>query len=259
MHQFFSRRAVLCVACVLTIVVPALIALTTSAGDTNSQAAAAESTTLPSQIVPTTAHATQPLVTAPPVYIAPAAPIKISRREGGALIPEIQNALAQQTFQVTAIYGGAFGQNPFQDLPGNGILIGFRIGMGKFIKNDIIQLLQPIYLTPSGQRFGESYGLGTGDLQMVVAPDGYAVGAVTIRGGGGLDSLKLTFMRIRGDQLDPTDSCITSRIGGSGGGETYINGKGTPIIGVNGRFSDNGKYLGLGLIFLHDIPTSKPR
>jgi hypothetical protein len=81
-----------------------------------------------------------------------------------------------------------------------------------------------------------------------------------MNGGGGLDSLTITYMRITsGNRLDPRDAYITPRIGGSGGGSAaYVGGDGTPIIGICGRYGEKRQYLGLGLVFLHATPVAKP-
>jgi hypothetical protein len=90
-----------------------------------------------------------------------------------------------------------------------------------------------------------------------MAMPGYGVGAIAVAGGGGLDSFKLTFMKIDGKGLDPNDTYSSEKIGGPGGGSPYVfGGDGTPIVGILGRVSDDKKSMGLGAVFLSPTPTS---
>ena len=272
MLQSSTRRGLLwalCGLCVLLPVVIQMMVFVRGAAARNAQNDLASATTQPSpQAAATTVPSTQPLAAAAKHPQASTLKTKSPRHSttdpfighglGQALAWDVHSAVVGYSFQATPIQGGAFAQIPFQDLSGNGVLVGFRVGLGKFLGNDIIQFLQPIYLTPAGERLGEGYGTETITIQETIAPVGYAVGAVDIHGGGGLDSMTLTYMRIEGESLDPSDAYITARIGGSGGGEAYLGGDGTPIIGISGRYSGDGKYLGIGLIFLQDTPTAKP-
>src|SRR5262249_6930350 len=58
----------------------------------------------------------------------------------------------------TPILGG--GADPeFKDqAPDGGVLIGFKVGLGKFFNNDIIAAIQPIYQTAKGEVLGKQYG-----------------------------------------------------------------------------------------------------
>ena len=166
----------------------------------------------------------------------------------------VRDASPDQTSQRSDIKGGAFANHPFEDVSRDGVLIGFRIGIGSSFGQDVIKWIAPIYLTPRGEEVGN--GLGNDDdierRLVAKAPQGYAVGAVKVRGGGGLDAITITFMRFDGTRLDPTDIRVTPRIGCRGGGDggTLLDGDGTPIIGISGRQDDNGEGLGLGLIFV---------
>ncbi len=175
-----------------------------------------------------------------------------------ALAMAIQRAINNNSYQCTPIQGGAFAKYPFQEVMQGGVLIGFRIGVKKFFDKDIISSIQAIYSTPSGEKLGKRYGADAERTVRIKAPPGYAVGAATIRGGGGLDAITLNFMRIKGTRLLPNDGCVTPRIGGPGGGEMYVGGDGTPIIGYCGRQDEEGKWLGIGLIFLSHTPAAKP-
>jgi hypothetical protein len=166
----------------------------------------------------------------------------------------VRDAVARWDYTISNVQGGAFAHTPFREISQDGILIGFRVGIGKFFNNDTIKFIQPIYLTPKGEKRGHGYGGGQYDLFDLKAPKGYAVGCATIRGGGGLDAIKLTFMRIDDTDLDTGDICQTPQLGGNGGGEQEFNGNGMPAVGITGAFDAKAGWLGLGLIYLNPPP-----
>jgi hypothetical protein len=164
----------------------------------------------------------------------------------------VRDAVAGQTFQRSDIKGGAFTKHPFEEVCPDGVLIGFRIGLGSFFNTEVIKYIQPMYLTPRGEVIGNGFG-DDDEVERRVeakAPPGYAVGAVDICGGGGLDAITITYMRFNGTRIDPTDVRVTPKIGGGKNGGGLLDGDGTPIIGICGRQDDDGKFLGLGLIFV---------
>jgi hypothetical protein len=177
----------------------------------------------------------------------------------GQIFIAARAALRQHTAMATEVAGGAFGKTTYQELPAAGaLLIGFRFGIGKFVGNDTVTQVQAIYETPEGVVLGESRGNEVGGCVEVRARNGYAVGALTVRGGGGLDAVTVTFMKIVGNGLDPSQSYTSNHIGGSGGGETIIDGGGTPIIGIVGKVDSDGHAAGLGAIFLCAPTSSLP-
>jgi hypothetical protein len=197
------------------------------------------------------AVSTQP--TSAPATTKPAAPT-LDR----GLSQDVRRAIAEKSYACSAVHGGGFANYPFEDVSSDGVLIGFRIGLGKFFDNDTIKFIQPIFLTPRGERLGRPYGKETNHMVVAKAPAGYAVGAARIGGGGGLDSLTLTYMRMTvGSRLNKRDAYVTPRIGGPAG-EVYIGGDGTPIIGVCGRVSEKRDWLGLGFVFIEDTLALKP-
>jgi hypothetical protein len=169
----------------------------------------------------------------------------------------VQGAVASETYQCSEVIGGAFGKFPFQSVCPNGLLIGFRVGLGKFMGDkDNIQYIQPIFLTPKGERYGKAHGGECDRVFDIKAPAGCAVSGVAICGGGGLDALTVSFMKIKAAQLDPTEQYVASRIGAVGGADCRLGGDGTPVIGICGRCDADNKWLGLGLVFLSNTPTA---
>jgi hypothetical protein len=176
-----------------------------------------------------------------------------------AIALAVRRAVAENTLQRSLVVGGAFTNRPLEDFSRDGVLVGFRIGLGLFFQNEVIKRVEPIYLT----RAGEHFGRGVGDRGKVTrwvltkAPPGYAVGALQLRGGGGLDGITVKYMQFNGTRLDPTETRSTARIGMPGGSEQWIDGDGTPIVGIVGRIDDKSDWLGLGVIF--EKPTAMVR
>ena len=85
------------------------------------------------------------------------------------------------------------------------------------------------------------------------ARPGYAVGGMIIKAGdregdakSPANSIKLIYMRIKGDQLYTADSYQSPLIGGSGGiREIKIGGKGTFVVGIHGRAGSDLDAVGL--------------
>ena len=171
------------------------------------------------------------------------------------LFAGLRRAIRRKKFQETKVVGGAFAKHEFQEVPPEGaLLIGFELGLGKFVNNDVIHYVRPIYLTAVGEKKGTAFGRVPLKVFTIKAKDGYAVGALNIRGGGGLDGLSLTFMKIDKDGLNKDVAYKSPWSGGSGGGLGEVGGDGSPIIGICGRRSDDGKYSGLGAVIVHTGP-----
>ncbi len=134
-------------------------------------------------------------------------------------------------------------------VPDGAVLIGFEVGLGKFVKNPVVHSIRPIYNTAQGETNGTQQG-GFDNGQVVVkAKPGYAVAGLTIKAGLGIDGLSVKFMRLDGQTLNSADSYISDWIGGKGGGrETLIGGNGSPIVGIFGKFNREHVVTGLGLM-----------
>jgi hypothetical protein len=148
----------------------------------------------------------------------------------------------------TKIMGG--GDAAFKDeAPPGGLLIGLEVGLGKFINNDVVHAVRPIFRTAAGEEvLGKQHGTDTSRVVRVKAKDGYAVGALTAKAGLTVDGLAVKFMRVKGGKLDPGDSYESDWIGGPGGwGPELLAGDGTPVVGIIGK--ENRKdCTGLGLL-----------
>jgi hypothetical protein len=176
-----------------------------------------------------------------------------------SLADAVKAAIDAHTYDACSPVGGGFAHEKFEDLPPTGgILIGFRYALGKFFDNDYVCFIQPIYLIPAGEVRGEPHGQPSDDVREVKARPGYAIGGLDIRGGGGLDAIQITFMRIGPDNsLDIGDTYTGDRIGGPGGGESAYISDGTPIIGICGTAAPGNPttYMGLAPIFMKPTPA----
>ncbi|MBM4073717.1 MAG: hypothetical protein FJ271_33070 [Planctomycetes bacterium] len=148
----------------------------------------------------------------------------------------------------TEIVGGAF-DKVFEDRgPEGAVLIGFEIGMGKFLNLDVVHAVQPIYRTPQGEVRGQKHGTDFSRPVLIVAKPGYAVGALDTKAGLIVNGFSATFMRVRGADLDPADSYISPWVGdATGGRRRVLAGDGSLIIGVIGKHNDKS-CTGIGLL-----------
>ena len=134
--------------------------------------------------------------------------------------------------------------NAFRDLaPTGAMLIGFDYWMDK--TNGLkIGTLRPLYrLSNGGKKLGDPHGDTATDARVDARP-GYAVGAISARGDFVLRGFQLTFMRIKGESLDPTDSYQGDYIGGKLGDTKSLDGTGQPLVGIYGKVESDIEEIG---------------
>jgi hypothetical protein len=194
-------------------------------------------------------------------------------REPFALFAAAKAAVAKGTVEKTRMLGFKVDET-FREAPAEGaVLVGFEIGLGTWGDDEMICTLRPIYLTERGDLFTKEYGAGgTGGRPPInkkpppknkvqrrvtlKAESGYAVGAVNLRSGLNLDGLSLTYMRIKGEALDPEQSYTSEWVGRRKGGKAEtLGGDGGPIVGVFGTQEDR-QVRSLGLLYL--TPPAPP-
>jgi hypothetical protein len=149
----------------------------------------------------------------------------------------------------TQILGGG-NDSDFKESGNNGsLLVGMEIGLGKFFNNDVVHAMRPVFREGGKDVLGEQRGTEVARVVKAVAKPGYAVGAITVKAGAGVDGLSITFMKVtESGGLDPKDSYESDWIGGKGGGgPTRLAGDGTPVVGVTGK-ANNKDLTGLGLL-----------
>lgn len=141
----------------------------------------------------------------------------------------------------------------FREVPEEGaVLVGFHVGLHKFIDNDIISGLQAIYLTRDGEKTGAWFGkpAAAGRQATVRARAGYAVNGVDLRSGLLLDALSLDTARLKLDHgwLEQGDRIASEWVGGPGGGLASVRGSGAVIVGIYGHLEDDGMTCSVGLL-----------
>ncbi len=143
---------------------------------------------------------------------------------------------------------GSPGGGPFRHLgPPGSFLVGLVATTGEYVGNTVIRSVKPIYLQDGKKVEGPRCGLdGAGAIE-VMAKDGYAIGAIRSLTGQRYDGFEVTFMKIKGDRLDPKASYKSQWVGGKSGNEAIFDGKGDPVVGIHG--GAGADFDGLGVIF----------
>jgi len=159
-----------------------------------------------------------------------------------------------------AILGG--GRDPqFKDVaPAGGLLVGFEVGTAPAFGREMTRSVRPIYRVGEGETLGEQRGTQLQKVVTIKAKPGYAVGAIAVMHGLGFDGISVTFMRVKGDRLDPTDRYDSEYVGSDEKKPlTRLGGDGTPVVGIVGK--TNARDLtGMGLLLKgQEGFTPKPR
>ncbi len=177
----------------------------------------------------------------------------------------VRSAIADHRVQKSPSRGFDLNKEPFDDVPAEGgVLIGFEVGLGRFMNLEVVYALRPLYLTDRGMLRARPHGLFTDKITpdnrvirskvqrtvRLLAPQGYAVGDVTLRTGLLINGLSLRYLKIDGQGLDLTHSGVSPWVGDrTGGSESTLSGQGEPIVGIFGT-QDQEKVSSLGLTFL---------
>jgi len=121
---------------------------------------------------------------------------------------------------------------------------------GKFGDSPTVTTFRPIFLTQKGRITGTTHGNPGERLIRVEAKPGYAVGALTIKAGLGVDGMSVTFMEIDEDGLNPNRTYESEWLGGMGGDEKKrIAGTGAPVVGIYGATAEGtSTFNGLGVV-----------
>ena len=148
------------------------------------------------------------------------------------------------------VIGGGTDPEFRDDAPAGTVLAGLDIGVGTFGGSIVVRSFRPIYRAGSA----DTPGAVQGDTKKtptfkVRARPGYAVGAVTVKAGLGVDGLGVTFMKVLpGGKLDPTDTYDGPWLGGLlDGTQVRLDAAGAPVVGVAGRTGSRG-LTGFGLV-----------
>jgi hypothetical protein len=198
---------------------------------------------------------------------------------GAAIYDAAARATAKGWTDKTKMLGFSIVKTAFTEVPREGaVLVGFDLGIGKFLDIENIYALRAVYRTADGEvsSFGEhglfkdKRGLGKKVVKTKVthtvrlrARPGYAVGSLTLRSGLNINGLSVTFMRINGTALDPRQSYESEWVADrTGGSESTVTSNGAPIVGVFGNEGPD-HVMALGLIYMQrpgePAPAAEPR
>src|SRR5262249_53091556 len=142
----------------------------------------------------------------------------------------VRTATAKGRVAKTKEAGFTPGKPEYGDTPDEpAVLVGFDLGVGKDGDGEAIYALRPIFRTADLDVTGQNHGLfmdapppapnKKGEKSRVerkvrvLAEPGYAVGGVSMHTGLWINGLSVTFMRIKGDRLDPSKSYVSSWVG----------------------------------------------
>lgn len=167
-------------------------------------------------------------------------------RFGGPAPPPFEPKTPEESARVGGGGGSDFTEAP-KDRP---FLVGLRVSYSQHQGRKICKSIQPVFMKDGKVRDGKWHGNPTGTRDTVMAPEGYAIGAVIAKGSDRVDALKAVFMRISGPALFPHDARESKWLGGKGGGEEIRLGgtRGEPIVGLHGR--QGGDTDAFGVIYL---------
>lgn len=145
----------------------------------------------------------------------------------------------------------AGGNDPmFKDFgPEKSFLVGFEVTTGPQDKPVEIVGLRPIFRAGETEAFGEQHGPREG-AKTIKAKPGFAVGSVTVRRDNRVRGLLVTFMKLDGGKLNPSEKYESEWIGDRTTHESVtLDGKGSPFVAVTGRESPHQtrQLTGLGL------------
>lgn len=194
----------------------------------------------PKQPEPRTGPGTTPPSTTPPNTTPPSIPP-----------PPVPPVAARPKASRDEILGFPLDPEFREPAPAGGLLVGFHVGLTRFTNYAVIGSMRPIYRVGEKEELGQARGkkseLGT---RKVVAKPGYAVGAISVRTGLGIDGFSVTFMKVKDDgKLDPKDAYESEWLGNkTGGSPGKLTGDGTPVVGLLGREARDA-ITAIGLMF----------
>src|SRR5207244_1857414 len=102
----------------------------------------------------------------------------------GELFPFLQEAVKDKRLTDLGSGVAPAAKDYFREVKEEGaLLIGFDIGLTKFLNSSVIGAVRPIYKTKTGEASGQWQGPVPASPLTVKARDGYVVGGLTVRKG----------------------------------------------------------------------------
>jgi predicted Zn finger-like uncharacterized protein len=173
-----------------------------------------------------------------------AAALKIS----GDVYAFVEEAVREKRLADVDIRGFTLNKSTYRDVCDKGVLIGFQMGLGKFVNKDVVKSLRPIFLTKSGAKFGKWIGQVPPAAITIKAKPGYVVSGLSVRTSLSIDAITITFAKLGKDGLDLSDTYESKMTGGNAGRPAMIGGKGALFVGVTGHLGNDGSPCSLGLV-----------
>ncbi|HQR09188.1 MAG TPA: serine protease [Gemmatales bacterium] len=133
---------------------------------------------------------------------------------------------------------------------GRGILVGFSVSTRSLGRGqDCVCGLQPIYRVDGKEEYGKTYGLMLVRSGLLVAKEGYAVGAIKSKTGLNVESLQLVFQKIEGNGLVDKDAYDSEIVGTkSRTPNNTISTNGSLPVGIHGFLKNDNSVHGLGFV-----------
>ncbi|HTU18065.1 MAG TPA: trypsin-like peptidase domain-containing protein [Gemmataceae bacterium] len=173
----------------------------------------------------------------------------VALKFSGNVFSFIEEAVREKRLADVDIRGFTLNKNIYRDVPDKGgILIGFQVGLGKFVNNDIVKSFRPIFQTKSGVKLGNWQGPIPAVPITIKAKPGYVVSALSVRTALSIDAITVTFAKLGKDGLDLDDTYNSKTIGGNGGQLSSIGGTGALFVGITGHQGRDGAPSSLGLV-----------
>jgi hypothetical protein len=117
-------------------------------------------------------------------------------------------------------------------------VVGVRYRMGGWGGKPALREIEPLYDRATPPPWPGTF--------VILAREGYALGAVQVDADDLVRAVRLAFMRIRGDKLDKSDLYVTDWIGTpASGAPVVLDPKGRPIVGFRGRMAAVVDALGI--------------
>lgn len=159
----------------------------------------------------------------------------------------IDAARENETLTYSKLAGGSGGGIFDSSLTQPGLLVGIDYTLSRFYGGHLtVKSLRPIFMTPKGIQKGIWHGAPHGKVYTAQAKEGFVVTALVAKHGHRLDGIRLLYMGVKNNRLNPELVDRSKWIGGLGGGAEKIYGSyGDPVVGVFGRRGRDIDAIGL--------------
>jgi hypothetical protein len=99
-----------------------------------------------------------------------------------------------------------------------------------------VRAVEPIFQVGGKYVLSKMHGEASEDVELLIAPPGYAVGGVQVGAGMLMDAMRLVYLPIDGNRLDVRDRKYSEWVGGDGGGTSECVSDGSFVVGLGGTY-----------------------